>query len=34
MEYIGIDLHQKEGQICRLNEADELIERRTGSTGG
>ena len=28
MEYVGIDLHKKESQICRLTETGEVIERR------
>ena len=28
MEYVGIDLHKKESQICLLTETGELIERR------
>jgi hypothetical protein len=28
MEYVGIDLHKKEGQICLLTETGEVIERR------
>ena len=29
MEYVGIDLHKKESQICLLTETGEVIERRT-----
>jgi hypothetical protein len=28
MEHVGIDVHKKETQICRLTEDGELIERR------
>jgi hypothetical protein len=28
MEYVGIDLHKKESQICLLTETGEVIERR------
>jgi hypothetical protein len=28
MEYVGIDLHKKESQICVLTETGEVIERR------
>ena len=28
MEYVGIDLHKKESQICLLAEGGELIGRR------
>ena len=28
MEYVGIDLHKKESQICPLMETGEVIERR------
>jgi hypothetical protein len=28
MDYIGIDMHKKESQICILAEGGELIERR------
>ena len=28
MEYVGIDLHKKESQICLLMETGEVIERR------
>ncbi len=28
MEYVGIDLHKKESQICLLTEMGEVIERR------
>ena len=28
MEYVGIDLHKKESQICLLTEAGEVMERR------
>ena len=28
MEYVGIDLHKTESQICLLTEAGEVIERR------
>ena len=28
MDYVGIDLHKKESQICLLTEAGEVIERR------
>jgi len=28
MEYVGIDLHEKESQICLLSEAGEVMERR------
>ena len=27
MEYVGIDLHKKESQICLLTETGEVIER-------
>ena len=28
MEYVGIDLHKKESQICLLTEAGDVMERR------
>ena len=28
MEYVGIDLHKKESQICLLTETGEVMERR------
>ena len=28
MDYVGIDLHKKESQICLLRETGEVIERR------
>jgi hypothetical protein len=28
MEYVGIDLHKKERQICLLTEAGDVMERR------
>ena len=28
MEYVGIDLHKKESQICLLTETGEVLERR------
>jgi len=28
MEYVGIDLHKKESQVCLLTETGEVIERR------
>jgi transposase len=34
MEYVGIDLHKKESQICILAEGGELIERRVRTERG
>jgi hypothetical protein len=31
MEYVGIDLHKKESQICLLTEAGDVMERRIRS---
>jgi transposase len=28
MEYVGIDLHKKESEVCLLTETGEVIERR------
>ena len=28
MEYVGIDLHKKESEICLLTETGKVIERR------
>ena len=28
MEHIGIDVHKKESQICRLTEEGEILEQR------
>jgi hypothetical protein len=28
MEYVGIDLHKKESQICLLTDAGDVMERR------
>ena len=31
MDNIGIDLHQRESQLCLLTEDGEIIERATGA---
>jgi hypothetical protein len=34
MDYVGIDVHKKESQICILAEGGELIERRVRTERG
>jgi hypothetical protein len=31
MEYIGIDVHKVESQLCILSESGEILERRIGT---